>query len=91
MAGHTYAQSYGPDKHTNKRVTARQYTLSFSDTNFVCLSFSYSLSLILLLLLSSLFSQLYYFVHVFTFIAIFHSVNVLTSIHFRFWLDKNVS
>ncbi len=90
MAGHTYAQSAGPDKHTNKRVTARQYTLSFSDTNFVCLSFNYSLTHITLAPLLA-FSQLYYFVHVFTFIAIFHSVNVLTSINFRFWLGKNVS
>ncbi len=30
MAGHTYAQSSGPDKHTNKRVTVRQDSLSYN-------------------------------------------------------------
>ncbi len=52
MAGHTYAQSAGPDKHTNKRVTARQYTLFFRHKLCLSLFFRHKLCLSLFQLLS---------------------------------------
>ncbi len=47
MAGHTYAQSSGPDKHTNKRVTVRQDSPFFLSYNILYMHLLLSLFFIL--------------------------------------------
>lgn len=83
MAGHTYAQSPGADKHTNKHMTARQKTLFFFYFFFyyklyVCLSFSVTPFFTPIISLGVGFLLYFSVQALLSFFAIFHFANVLT-------------
>lgn len=78
MAGHTFAQSPGADKHTNKHMTARQKTLFFSSKLYVCLSFSVTPFFTPIISLGVGFLLYFSVQALLSFFAIFHFANVLT-------------